>query len=76
MDRLQVPMSINQNEEGTQDSVVDLDDNVFETQMEIGLISELKSLVKVIPNIIGHFAIELVKSYSDEPSYVFPELIH
>ena len=76
MDPLQVPMSINQNEEGTQDVVVDLDGNVFETEVELGLISKLKSLVKVIPNVIGQSTVELVKSYSVEPSYVFPELIH
>ena len=71
MDPLQVSMPINQNEEGTQDVVVDLDGNVFETQVELGLIYELKSLVKVIPNVIDQLAVELVKSYSVEPSYVF-----
>ena len=35
---LQASMPINQNEEGTQDAVVNLDGNVFETQVELGLI--------------------------------------
>ena len=76
MDPLEVSMPVNQASEGTQDVVVDLDDNIFETQVELGLISELKSLVKVIPNIISQSAVELVKNYSIEPSYVFLELIH
>jgi hypothetical protein len=65
-------MTVNQVAKGTQDVVVDLDDNVFETHVELGLIYELKSLVKVIPNIIGQSTMELVKNYSIEPSYVFP----
>ena len=72
MDPLEVSMHVNQNVEGTQDVVVDLDDNVFETEVELGLIFELKSLVKVIPNVIGHPVVELVKNYSFEPSYVIP----
>ena len=72
MDPLEVSMFVNQVAEGTQDVIVDLDDNVFETQVEFGLICELKSLVKVIPNVIGRSAMELVKNYSVKPSYVFP----
>ena len=72
MDPLEVSMHVNQNIEGTQDVVVDLDDNVFETHVELGLISELKSLVKVIPIVFGHSAMDLVKNYSVEPSNVFP----
>jgi hypothetical protein len=53
MDPLEVSMHVNQVAKGTQDVIVDLDDNVFETQVELGLIYELKILVKVIPNIIG-----------------------
>lgn len=76
MDPLEVSVHVNQTIEGTQDAMVDLDGNFFETQVELGLISELKSLVKVIPNVIGQFNVGLVKNYSVEPSYVFPELIH
>ena len=71
MDPLEVFMPVNQTIEGTQDVIVDLDNNVFETQVELGLISELKSLVKVIPNVISQSIVELVKNYSVEPSYVF-----
>lgn len=46
-------MLINQNEEGTQDVIIDLHGNLSETHVEIGLISELKSLVKSIPDVIG-----------------------
>lgn len=69
-------MLVNQVAEGTQDVVVDLDDNIFQTQVELGLVFELKSLVKVIPNIISHPVIELVKNYNIDPSYTFPELTH
>ena len=73
---LEASMSINPNEEVTQDFVVDLDGNVFETQIELGLILELKSLVKVIPGVISQSTVELVKNYSLELSFVFPEFIH
>lgn len=72
----QVFMQINPSEERTQDFVVDLDGNVFETQIELGLISKLKILVKVIPGAISQSTVDLVKNYSLEPSFVFPELIH
>ena len=72
MGPLEVFMHVNQTVEGTQDVIVDLDDNVFKTQVELGLISELKSLVKVIPNVISQSIVELVKNYNVEPSYVFP----
>lgn len=49
----QASVQFNPNEEGTQDSIVDLDGNVFETQIELGLISELKILVNVIPGVIS-----------------------
>lgn len=71
MDRLEVSM-LNQVVEGTEYVLVDLDGNVFETQVELGLISELKSPVQVISNIIGQSAVELAKNYSVDPSYVFP----
>lgn len=64
------------NEEGTHDSVIDLDGNVFETQIELGLILELQSLVKVIPSIISQSTVDLVKNYCLELSFVFPEFIH
>lgn len=72
MNPLEVPMHLNQNVECIQDAMVDLNGNVFETQVELGLIFELKSLFKVIPNVIGQSVVELVKRYSVEPSYVFP----
>ena len=72
MDPLQIPMPIIQNEEGAQHVVVDLDGNGFETQVDISLISELKILIKVIPNVIGQSVVKLVKMYSVEPSYIFP----
>ena len=53
MDPLEITMFVNQVVEGTQDVIVDLDGNVFKTQLELGLIFELKSLVRVIPNVIG-----------------------
>ena len=68
-------MHVNQTVEGIHYAIVDLDNNVFETQVELHLISELKSLAKVIPNVIGQFAMELVY-YILEPSYILPELIH
>lgn len=70
MDPLQVPIPINQSKECAQDVVIDLDGNVFENQVDLGLISELKSLAKVISNVIGQSVVELVKSYSVEPSYI------
>ena len=39
MDPLEVPMPINQTVQGAQDVVVDLDGNIFKTQVELGLIS-------------------------------------
>ena len=71
MDPLEASMPINQVARGTQDVVVYLNVNVFKTQVELGLISQLKTLVKVIPNVIGQSVVELVKNYSVEPSYVF-----
>ena len=53
MDPLEVSLPVNQASEGTQDFVVDLDDNIFQTKVELSMIYELKSLVKVIPNIIS-----------------------
>lgn len=72
----QVFVQINPSKEGTHDSIVDLDGNVYETQIELGLISELKILVKIILGIISQSTIDLVKNYSLEPSFVFLELIH
>lgn len=48
MDPLEISMAVNQVSEANQDVIIDLDGNIFETQVEIGLISELKSLLKVI----------------------------
>ena len=57
----QVSMQINPREEGTQDFFVDLDRNIFETQIELGLVSELKSLVKEILGVMSQSSIDLVK---------------
>ena len=72
----QVSMQINPREEGTQDFFVDLDRNIFETQIELGLVLELKSLVKVILGVTSQSVIHLVKHYSLEPSFVFLEFTH
>ena len=76
MNTLEISMPVNRASEGNQDVVIDLDGNIFETQVELGLIYNLKSLIKVVPNVISQSVVELVKKYSIEPSYVFPELIH
>ena len=76
MDPLEIAMLVNQVSEANQDVVIDLDGNIFETQVELGLISKLKSILKVIPNVISQFAIDLVRKYSIEPSYVCLEFIH
>ena len=39
MDPPEIDLPINQVTEGNQDMVVDLDGNIFETQVELGLIS-------------------------------------
>ena len=69
-------MPINQVSKANQDVVIDLDGNIFETHVELGLILELKNLLKVIPNAISFSSIDLLKKYSIEPSYVFREFIH
>ena len=76
MDHLEIAMPVNQASEENQDVVIDLDGNIFETQVELGLILELKSILKVVPNVISQYAIDLVKKYSIEPSYIFPKFIH
>lgn len=53
MDPLEISMPVNQALEVNQDVVIDLDGNVFETQVKLGFILELKSHVKVVPNIIS-----------------------
>lgn len=72
----QASVWVNPNEQGTQDSFVDLYGNVFETQIELGLISELKSLVKIIPIVISQSNVELAKNYNIKPSFIFPKFIH
>ena len=76
MDPLEIDMLVNQVSEANQDVVIDLDGNIFETQVKLGLISELKSILKVFPNVISQYIIDLVKKYSIYPSYFFPEFIH
>ena len=53
MDPLEIVMPVNQASGANQDMVIDLDGNIFETQFELGLILELRSLLKVVPNVIS-----------------------
>jgi hypothetical protein len=62
------PIPVNQVSKANQDMVIDLDGNIFETQVKLGLISELKSLLKVVPNVISQSAIIFVNEYSIKPS--------
>ena len=56
--------------------VINLDGNIFETQVELGLILKLKGILKVIPNVISQSAVDLVKKYNIETSFSFPKFIN
>ena len=53
MDPPEMVFPIRQVIEATQDMVVDLVENIFETKVILGLILELKSLLKIIRNVIS-----------------------
>lgn len=76
MDPPKIIMFVSQIIELNQDVVVDLDGNIFETQVKLVLISKLKCLVKVTPNVISQSTVDLVKKYNIEPSFIFPKFIH